>query len=77
MVAAHLVAVAACAALIVAAERIGPRADAALRAVVAALLARVPVVEVPRTWLPVADRHPVLAPVGRGSEPRRGPPVFV
>ncbi|MFE3289677.1 hypothetical protein [Rhodococcus sp. NPDC059234] len=77
MVAAHLVSIAVCAALIVAAERIGPRVEAALRAVAAALLARVPAVELPRTWLPVADRHPVLAAVGRGTEPRRGPPDFV
>ncbi|MFC9788833.1 hypothetical protein [Rhodococcus sp. NPDC127528] len=77
MIGTHLVAIAICAALIVAAERIGPRVDAALRAVAAALLARIPAVELPRTWLPVADRHPVLASVGRGTEPRRGPPVLV
>ncbi|GAA4489136.1 hypothetical protein GCM10023094_50250 [Rhodococcus olei] len=77
MLGAHALALIVCAALIAAAERVGPRTEAALRAVVAALLATPPVVERPRVWLPVTDVHPVTAPVCRGAEPRRGPPVLV
>ncbi|MFC7448162.1 hypothetical protein [Rhodococcus daqingensis] len=77
MLAAHAVAIGVCAALIAAAERIGPRTEAALRAVVAALVVAIPVLERPRSWRPVAEVHPLVSALCRVSVPRRGPPLFV
>ncbi len=77
MLAAHAVAIGGCAALIAAAERIGPRTDAALRAVVATIFLAVPVLDRPRTWRPVTAVHPLVSALCRVSLSRRGPPLFV
>ncbi|MGW6375652.1 hypothetical protein ACWFRB_06245 [Rhodococcus sp. NPDC055112] len=77
MLAAHAVAIGVCAALIAAAERIGPRTEAALRAVVAALVVAIPVLERPRSWQPVAEVNPLVSALCRVSVSRRGPPLFV
>ncbi|MFC4603431.1 hypothetical protein [Rhodococcus kronopolitis] len=77
MVVAHVLAIGVCAAAIAAAERIGPRTEAALRAVVAAIFAAIPVAERARTWRPVVDVHPIVSALCRAATPRRGPPVLV
>lgn len=77
MIVAHVLAIGVCAAAIAAAERIGPRTEAALRAVVAALFAAIPVAEQARTWRPVVDVHPIVSALCRAATPRRGPPVLV
>lgn len=77
MLVAHAVALGICAALIAAAERIGPRTEAALRTILASITRPVPVLERPRTWRPVAEVHPPVSALCRVSVPPRGPPRFV
>ena len=76
MLLAHSVAVVGCAALIAAAERIGPRAYAALRRILPRILAALPVHVEPATPRPVADVLPPVPVVCVGSIARRGPPAY-
>ncbi|MDH6676444.1 hypothetical protein M2284_000632 [Rhodococcus sp. LBL1] len=76
MLLAHSAAVVVCAALIAAAERIGPRAYAALRRILPTILTALPVRLEPALPLAAADVRPVPALVCVGSIARRGPPVF-
>lgn len=76
MLLAHSAAVVVCAVLIAAAERIGPRACAALRRILPRILAALPVVLEPALPRAVADVRPVSEPVCVGSIARRGPPAF-
>lgn len=75
MLLAHLAALAVCAVLIDAADRVGPRTEAALRAVLVALVVPAPVAGPVRVWLPVRDVHPVVTAACRAVDARRGPPV--
>ncbi|MGF7122403.1 hypothetical protein [Rhodococcus sp. AG1013] len=76
MLLAHSVAVVLCAALIAGAERIGPRAYAALRRIVPRILAALPVRLEPASPHVVTDIRPPLSVVRVGPIARRGPPVF-
>ncbi|WFR72127.1 hypothetical protein P9209_27185 [Prescottella defluvii] len=73
---AHSAAVVVCAALIAAAERIGPRACGALRRILPRILTALPVRLEPALPRAVADVRPVPVLVCVGSIARRGPPVF-
>ena len=76
MLLAHTGAVVVCAALIAAAERIGPRAYAALRRILPRILTALPVRLEPALPRTVADVRPSVAAVFVGSIARRGPPAF-
>lgn len=76
MLFAHTAAVLVCAALIAAAERIGPRACAALRRILPRLLIALPVLPERVLLRPASDVLPSVATVFVGSIPRRGPPAF-
>lgn len=76
MLAAHGIAIALCGILIVAAERVGPAAAAAVRSVVAVLLTPVRAVGgVAVAPAPVAVRS-LATVLCRTCAPRRGPPVL-
>ncbi|CAM2770105.1 MFS transporter [Prescottella defluvii] len=76
MLLAHSAAVVLCAALIAGAERIGPRAYAALRRILPRILAALPVRLEPDAPHVVADVRPLLSVVHAGPIARRGPPAF-
>ncbi|RVW03064.1 hypothetical protein [Rhodococcus xishaensis] len=76
MLLAHSTAVLACAALIAAAERIGPRACAALRRILPQMVASIPVLIEPAAPRVLADVRPVVSDPCLGSIARRGPPAF-
>lgn len=76
MLLAHAAAVVVCAALIAAAERIGPRACAALRRILPLLLAAWPVPRERVLPRPVTDVRPSVPAICVGSIARRGPPAF-
>ncbi len=76
MLLAHTAAVVVCAALIAAAERIGPRAYAALRRILPRILTVLPVRLEPALPSAVADVRPVVTSACVGPIARRGPPAF-
>lgn len=75
MLLAHAAAVGLCAALIAAAERIGPRACSALRRILPRIGTVLPVTSAPVAPARAAEGLPSLVSVYLGSIPRRGPPV--
>ncbi|QBJ97404.1 hypothetical protein ERC79_16760 [Rhodococcus sp. ABRD24] len=76
MLVTHSVAVVVCAALIAAAERIGPRAYAALRRILPRIPAVLPVRLEPPLPHVVTDIRPALSMSNVGPIARRGPPAF-
>ena len=75
MLLAHAAAVLVCAALIASAERIGPRALAALRRILPLIPTALPVVCEPARLRARLDVVPVAPAVCPGAIARRGPPV--